>query len=282
MVIALLLPGVSGCALVRRGAGRALAPAAGNLAQSLERQEDLELVRTGAPAYLLLLDALAEAPTARTETLVAAADAYTAYALAFVAPEDRERAFAMFTKARDYGLRALAQRRDFRAVMDAPLVEFEAALPRLGMRDVPAMYSTAQAWSSMILHSGGSVRALADFPKALALMHRVAELDPGYRQGGPDLFFGVYYTVQPAGAGRDLERARKHFERAMREAGDGILMPRVLFAEFYARYRLDEDLFDETLQSVLAEEEPSPDAALMNAAARVRARSLMEQKEDLF
>lgn len=271
-----------GCALLRRGGARIMAPAAANLARSIEHQEDLILVRDGAPAFLLAVDALASDPAARPETLVAAAEAYTAYAMTFVADEDQERARTMLAKARDYGLRALARRRAFRRVRDAPPAEFETAMNCFTQRDLPALYITAQAWSSWILNSPGSVRALADFPKAHALMQRAAEIDPDYRNGAIDLFFAIYYTVQPLGAGRDFERAEHHFQRAMRLAGDDALLPRVLYAEIYARYRYDQDLFESVLHDVLDRETEDVSQALMNAAARRRAAALLKQTDDLF
>ena len=36
-------------------------------------------------------------------------------------------------------------------------------------------------------------------------MQRLLDLSPGYQHGGPEMFFGIYYAVQPVGQGRDLE-----------------------------------------------------------------------------
>ena len=113
-------------------------------------------------------------------------------------------------------------------------------------------------------------------------MERVQALEPGIRQGGVDQFYGIYYTVLPLGGGRDLARAREHFERSMRIAGPDYLLNRVTFAEFYARYAFDLELFEKTLRDVLAAEPAVPEFTLMNAVAKRRAQGLLEQVDDLF
>ena len=119
-------------------------------------------------------------------------------------------------------------------------------------------------------------------PKVLAMMERVKELDPRIRQGGVDLFYGIYYTVLPLGGGRDLAKARRHFERSIAVAGPDYLLNRVTFAEYYARYAFDQELFERTLRNVLAAEPAVPEFTLMNAVAQARARALLAQMDDLF
>ena len=72
-------------------------------------------------------------------------------------------------------------------------------------------------------------------------------------------------------------------ERAMQLGGTQNLLPRVLFAEFYARAAADPALFTRTLQDVLAAPETDvPRFRLMNAIARERAARLLHQKDELF
>ena len=97
-----------------------------------------------------------------------------------------------------------------------------------------------------------------------------------------DLFYGIYYTVLPLGGGRDLDKARRHFERSMKIAGPDYLLNRVTFAEFYARYAFDPELFEQTLRNVLAADPKVPEYTLMNSVAQRRARVLLDQMDDLF
>ena len=259
-----------------------MAPMASNLSTSLQRQSDLQLVEDGAPAFLLLLDGLAESSPGNPDILLAASRARIAYAAAFLDKTEAERARMMYAKARDYGLAVLVRNKRFKAVADQPVDVFKTALLSFGKKDVPALYTASTAWTGWIVNSPDSVDALSQWPKAMALMQRVLELEPSYQSGGPDMFFGVYCAVQPRGAGRDLEKSKAHFEKSMACAGPDYLLPKVAFAEFYARYAFDRDLFERTLQEVVSHKTDAPDSQLMNAAARKRAQSLLERVDDLF
>ncbi|MBU1693257.1 MAG: TRAP transporter TatT component family protein [Verrucomicrobia bacterium] len=281
-IVLVLAAAGSGCAVIRGGVGRAMAPMAADLAASLQRQSDVELVREGAPAYLLLLDGLADSKSPQPQLLLAAAEANTAYAMAFLDQTERERARAFHARAREYGLDVLRRNRRFRAAERAPLMDYEAAVRSFRKRDAPALFTTATAWINWILASSDSVEALAQLGRAVALMQRVLELDPDYRMGGAHLFFGLYYAVQPLGAGRDMQKAQAHFQRVFELAGPDYLLARVTYAEYYARYAFDRELFEATLKEVLAPREDPPDFRLMNAVARLRAQALLARVEEFF
>ena len=275
--------GGSGCLLVRKGAAKIVTPVAMELSDGFMRQTDVELVREGAPAFLLMLDALAEAHPDRPAVLIAAAEAQMAYAMGFLDKAQKERAKSMFLKAKTYGLRALSARsRKFARAQEGSYEDFAHALSHFRKKDADALLATATSWVMWIIASSDSPAALGDMPKVLAMMERVKELDPRIRQGGVDLFYGIYYVVLPLGGGRDLAKARRHFERSIAVAGPDYLLNRVTFAEYYARYALDQELFERTLRSVLAAEPAVPAFTLMNAVAQTRARALLAQMDDLF
>lgn len=274
----------SGCVVVRKGAAKLVSPVATQLSTGLMYQSDVELVRDGAPAFLLMLDALAETHADNPAVLMAAADAQVAYATGFVDKANKSRTKAMYAKAQTFGLRALDLRnkRFAKARNGGTLDDFTAALRYFKKDDAAALYTTASAWVMWIIASSDSPAALGDMPKVLAMMARVQDLNPGIHQGGVDLFYGIYYTVLPLGGGRDLERARKCFERSMAFAGPDYLLPKVTFAEFYARYAYDQELFENTLREVLAAQPQAPEFTLMNAVAKTRAQTLLDQVDDLF
>ena len=99
---------------------------------------------------------------------------------------------------------------------------------------------------------------------------------------GPDAFFGIYYAVQPRGAGQDLAKSKAHFERAFQYAGADYLLPRVMYAEFYARYAFDRDLFESTLKEVVTHHDDTAEFRLMNEVARKRAQALLDNVDDYF
>lgn len=264
----------SGCAVMRKGPEL--------LTDSLMIQGDPELVKTGAPAYLLMLDSLATTYPENKGILLATADANSAYAAAFLTGVELDRARIMYAKARDYGLRVLSRNAAFRDAVHGPLPDYEAAVSAFDEKGVRALYTTGLAWMGWIINSPDSIAATADMPRALALVRRVLELDPGHQGGGPEMLFGIYYAVQPRGAGRDLERSKNHFLRAIEHAGPDNLLPRVAYAEFYARYAFNRGLFEKTLKSVLAEPVKEGPFRLMNAVSRKRAAELLEEADDWF
>jgi len=274
ILLLLLAACASGCAFVFKG------PTV--MTDSLMGQSDAELVHSGAPAYLILMDALVASSPRNARLLLATSDANTAYAAAFLSGDEPERARIMYAKARDYALRVLRKRRAFRRVENATIREFEVGILKLGKRDVPAMYSAATSWLGWIINNSGSMEATAQLPRALALMQRVLDLSPGYQDGGPEMFFGIYYAVQPRGAGRDLEKSRKLFRESIAYAGDDMLLPRVAYAEFWARYAFDRETFESVLEEVLEDTTDAPEYRLMNAVARERARHLLEEADEIF
>lgn len=273
----------SGCALLRKGAARVISPVASQLSEGLMHQNDVELVREGAPSFLLMLDALAAAHPDNPAVLIAAADAQMAYATGFVDKANKERTTAMYFKAKTYGQRALSKNKRFARALDSvDPDEFVRSLRGFRKKDAEALFTTALAWVMWSISSSDSPAALGEMSRALALMERVQELAPDIRQGGVDQFYGIYYTVLPLGGGRDLEKARAHFERSMAIAGPDYLLNRVVFAEFYARYAFDPDLFESTLKQVLEANPQVPAFTLMNAVAKVRAQALLDRMDDLF
>ena len=271
-----------GCALLRKGAARIVSPVAAELSDGLMHQNDVDLVREGAPAFLLMLDALAEAHPDNPAVLIAAAEAQIAYATVFVDRSQKERAKTMFFKAKTYGMRTLAQNRRFARALTGSHEDFVRGLAAFKKKDAEALLVTATAWVMWIIASSDSPAALGDMPKVLAKMDRVRALDPNIRQGGVDLFYGIYYTVLPLGGGRDLDKARRHFERSVKIAGADYLLNQVTFAEYYARYAFDRDLFESTLKQVLAAQPDVPEFTLMNAVAKMRAQALLAQADELF
>lgn len=229
-VAAAALMAASGCMLARTGVSMAVAPLGDDLAAALQEEGDLRIVEDGAPAFLLLFDGLIRSSPDNDKLLLGAAQARTAYAAAFVDPAEAARARESYGRARDYGLRVLVRANPrFGEVWDQPLDRFETAVPLFRKRDAPALYATASAWAGWIA-SRADAMAVADLAKVRLLMERVLALDPAGQQGGADAFFGIYYAVQPLGAGRDLDRSKAHFERAMACAGPDYLLHKVVFA----------------------------------------------------
>ncbi|MFA6293071.1 MAG: TRAP transporter TatT component family protein [Victivallales bacterium] len=251
---------------------------------SLNSQEDPELVRQGLPTVILILDSMLQEEPDNPDLLLAASTAYAAYAQVFLVPkEENARAVLLFGRAKGYGLKLLCRRSFYVTAQDKSFEEYEKALSGFGRGDVPDLYAASNAWLGWILSQTDSMAALSELSKPLALMRRVLELDETYACGGAHLIFGIYYAIQPPGAGRDLEKSRMHFLRVIELSGNGKKMPQVVYAEFYAVTAGDRELFTSILTKVIEKPEHEQKSdALGNAIARERARKLLDRKEDLF
>lgn len=253
-----------------------------DIATSSSKQSDISIIREGTPAYLMLIDGLIEAHPRNEKLLIAGAKAYSSYAALF-SEEDRDKARQLYSKGKEYGLRALSRRREFKEVLFESLNQFEPCLEDFGKKDVPALFWTASCWGSWISLSTDSVEALAEVPKVVCIMRRVLDLDESFYYGGPHLFMAVYHASKPKAYGGNPEKARSHFEKAFELGQEKFLMAHVLFAKYYARQTFDRELFVSTLEKVLHSPADSvPELTLLNTVAKQQAKRLLGRADDYF
>ena len=239
------------------------------------------MIRDGAPAYLIMLDALIGEGDASPDLLRASASLNSAYSTAFVTDEERQRNFT--NKAFRLALRAACA--DVAWLCEArtlPFDEFERRAAALTLRDVPAAYALATAWAGWIQAHSSDWNAVADLGRVKPIMIRLLELDETYDNAGPRLYMGVFETLLPPALGGRPEDGRAHFERAVEITGGRHLLVKVFFAESYARLVYDKELHDRLLRDVLAADVAAPELTLMNAIAQEQARVLLETSDDYF
>ncbi|MCX5811903.1 MAG: TRAP transporter TatT component family protein [Proteobacteria bacterium] len=231
------------------------------VAKSTFQQSDLKLVREGIPAYLMLMDGMIESVPDNEQLLINAAQTYSSFASAFMEETDPEYAKLLYRRARYYSLRSL-EIRGFNDPAQSLFDNFREGVKACGKKDVPYLFWAATSWGNWIKLNLDSMEALAELPRVELMMKKVLELDEGF-----------YY----------LKKAQKHFQKAL-EVGQGkFLMTYVYYANFYARYALDKDLFVSTLQKVLdTPADIAPEVTLLNTVARKRAADLLNHKEEIF
>ena len=189
---------VAGCASMMATAGSGLA---GNLNVAIMNQDDPELVRDGAPAYLLMLDSFVEGAPENEAVLSAAAELYSAYGVVFV--DDPVRARKLTSRGRSYGQRALCAANDKACgIWDKNFDDFIFALQFLNQKDVAALYTFSLSWIAYIQAHSEDWAALAKLPQAQAVLLRVQEIDPHYQQANVEHFLAVSEYHPAAGAGR--------------------------------------------------------------------------------
>ena len=270
--------GTSGCARIVSKATDGFADA---LSAGILNQDDLETVRDGAPAYLLLVDGfIAENPD-NESLLLAGADLYSSYAGAFV--EDEIRAVRLATRAKSYGERALCLRSEELCVGIArPHSEFVVALESANTDDLRSLYGFAASWTTWIRANSSDWNAVAEIPKVESAMERVVELDPKFGEGWPQLYLGALKTLLPPAFGGKPEQGRAAFELALKYSNGRNLMVYVMFAESYARLVFDQELHDDLLRQALSADTTAPGLTLINTLAKQRAAELLAQSPDYF
>jgi predicted anti-sigma-YlaC factor YlaD len=256
---------------------------------------DIELVGAATPFGLKLLESLsAESPRHRG-LLLALARGFTQYAYAYVElPADleegsdvaaayaaRDRARALYLRARDYGLRALELAHPGFGARLA--VQPAAAVAMLRPVDVPASYWTAAAWGAAISLGKDEPRLLAALPQVRQLAVRALALDERFGAGALHVL-GLSLAMAESGPVDDrVARARAHLARAVELSGGTQAAPFVAFAESVSVPLGDRAEFDALLSTALAiGPDAAPAARLENAVFQRRARWLRSRAADLF
>ena len=275
---------LSSCRLLNPVTPQRLSATFENVVESLQSHSDPQTVRESFPTFLILIDTLILSHPDNPDLLFAGASAYDMYCQAFLVNEiDQERAATLYERAKGYGIRLLEQGGMLTNVTASTITEFEEGLYLATVNDVPYLYAAGSAWLGWILTNSASMEAIADLPKAIALMQRVIELDESHNNGAPHLVFGIYYAVQPRGAGQNLEKSKHHFDRAIELGGEDNLLPLVTYAQYYATATLDEPLFASLYERVMQTDiRKRPDIRLLNELSLQRANILWANKEEFF
>lgn len=276
VVAALLM--TAGCASLMSSAASGLAD---NLSAAVLNQNDPETVRDGAPAYLLLLDSFLEGSPDDPALLSAAASLYATYGTVFA--DDPDRAARLTARARDYSTKALCV--TYKPSCEWPGMLFEDYQKTLaGLRrkhaDVVSSYGLASL--AYIRAHSSDYTAIAKLPYTEALFERYLEINDGSDDGQIHTYLGVLNTLLPPAAGGKPEKARAHFEQAIKISGGKDLGAKVAYADGYARLLYDRELHDRLLREVLAADPEVPGSTLLNVLAQRQARILLETADDYF
>lgn len=299
----LLLP----LALLHAGCARVLVDQTASMmvatAPAIEMEEDPALAEAATLSNLTMIEGMLLLSPRNETLLMMATRSFAGYGAAFVEPawslrddyfsDDylyaQKRLQGLYRRSRDTGLRWIELHHPEVARLlreptkDAWVEELPAALAKLGLRDVPALFWTAQAWALLIRADDENVLEIANLGKIEAIMHRVYELDPDYNFGAVHLFFAMRNTSLGREWGGDLEEARRHFANAIAVTGGRYLAARYLHARDYCRAIQDRDCFVQGLEEVAAADpDLLPEQRLANTLATIWARQWLARVDDFF
>lgn len=250
---------------------------------ALTEESDLQFAEQALPGNIKLLEVMLKNDPDNERLLKLCAEGYASYALGFVEDVDVARARVFYLRGRDYGMRILEQDTDLKNALAGSADDLRAALAKKSKEDVPAVFWTAFPWGGYLNITLTDPEAIAAIPKLEAMMNFVAAKDSAYYFGGAHLFLGTLYGSRSRFLGGNPEKAREHFETAMRLNGGKFLMTHVYYAKSYALQTLDEELFVALLTHVgNSSLDILPEFRLGNAIAKRKAQWLLEKKDELF
>jgi predicted anti-sigma-YlaC factor YlaD len=285
---------LSGCS-IKKLAIKKLGDALAQSGTTYSSDNDPDLVRDALPFSLKLIESLlAESPRHRG-LLLAASSGFTQYAYAFIrqeadetepddfarATELRKRARGLFLRARDYGMRGLeTTHQGFAAALNR---DPQLAVQQAKAADVPLLYWTAASWGLAITLSKNEPDLIVDQPVVEALVDRALQLNEAFEEGAIHSFLISYEPVRQGAPGDPLERARKHFDRAMELSNGHQANPLVSFAESVCIARQNRREFQSLLDRALAVDvNAKPEYRLANLVMQRRARWLLSRIDELF
>jgi hypothetical protein len=282
-VLALVTIVANGCSPSKYAVGSVMVPVMDNARDAAFESEDVQTFRDAAPANIFLIEGLIRTDPDERDLLLNAAMLYFAYAFSFVEDIDPGYASLLYKKGFGHGYAALAMNKKMPASPDVPFDEFDAALPELRKKDVPAAVWASVNWSQFISLHIDSTAVLRDIPKVTRLLERVVELDPEYFAGLPYVLMGTLYSFKPPMMGGDPEASAENFEKAFAMAGESFLLSKYFYARFYTYRVQDDELFENTLEGVIAATLPEEDPyRLLNLIAKEKSRILLGEIDELF
>jgi hypothetical protein len=250
---------------------------ANNLSQAILNQTDPEIVRSGAPAYLLLLDSLIAQSPEDQDLLYAGARLYGAYAGGLVS--DNQRQQGLTEKALAYARRGLCpETPNLCQALGEPFETFSRALAEVDESELEGIYLYATSWAGWIQAHAEAWSAVADLPKAEAMLEWVTARDPAYDKGRAQLYLGVISSQVPPALGGKPEVGRQHFEAAIDFSHGRDLMAKVEYARHYARLVFDQPLHDRLLNEVLKADPVADGLTLSNVMAQQQAAKLLQDE----
>jgi predicted anti-sigma-YlaC factor YlaD len=256
--------------------------------------DDPELVGDAVPFGLKTMESLlAESPN-HEGLLLAACSGFVQYSYGWVqlkadyieedslaeATHQRERARRLYLRALGYGLRGLQVRYpDLRSELNRDPV---AALEKTQKKDVPLLYWTAVSWAGAIALKVNDSEVSADQSIVDALAQRALALDPDWNLGAIHEFL-VSWEAGRSSIGGSMEKAREHYEEALRLSRGLKASPYVTYAESITVPEQDRAAFIQALNDALAVDATKPtDQRLVNILMHERARWLLGRVDWYF
>ncbi len=252
-----------------------------NLSVAILNQDDPELVRAGAPSFLLMLDGFIEGSPDNPDILAAAATMYATYGAVFAGQGTR--ASRLTTRARRYALHAMCETYESSCGWpDATYDEFVASLDGIGPKQAELLYTYGFASLAYLRAHSSDWDSLAELPQIEALFNHYLTISGDEVNSSVYTFMGILLTLRPPALGGEPDRAREFFERAIAETNGRDLSAKVEFAKGYAKLLYQRELHDRLLYEVVNADPYQDGFVLSNVMAQEEAATLLLEADDYF
>ena len=269
---------LSGCSAIVAQQTSGLADALGS---AIRANKDLQTVKDGAPAYLLLMDAMVQQDPESPALLLGAADLYSFYGGVFV--DDPARSVLFANKAMTFATQGSCfEDALFCDWASLNREAYEARIAELEPDHLATLNTVASVWVGWIQANSDDWNAIAQLSRVQQMIERVVALDPNYEQGTAQLYLGVLHTLLPPLQGGKPELGRSYFEAAIAASEGRNLLAKTYFAKFYARMVFEQELHHQLLTEVIDADFDDPQFNLMNELAKQEARMLLADEADYF
>lgn len=276
--IASCLLSFSGCTSLVSNAGSRVGT---NLSSAILNNNDLEIVKDGAPAYLIFLDSVIQAEPDSPPILLSAAQITNAYATAFVM--DPKRSKLMSDKSFNFAQKAACLHNEiFCQLKTAEINEFKTLVNQASKDDVDYLYTLGASWASWIQAHSDDWNSIAEIARVQIIMEKIVAINDRHDNGGGHLYLATLATLLPPALGGKPGEGKKHFERAIAISKGRNLLVKVMYAEQYARLVFDQPLHDRLLKEVITSDPVAPDLTLINTFAQDKAKKLLAETNNYF
>lgn len=261
---------------------------------------DWESAGQAAGSGIMQLEGLHAVSPENEELSLMLVKAYMAYAYGWVmdahelardegdearADHHRQRAYLMYSRARDLAMRVLTLRdeRFFEMAREEPKV-FRAYLEEEFDdldEDVPPLFWLMMSWSSAI-NNGPTMDDFVDMPSVKVIAEWIADKNEAYEDAGALVFLGGLAASYPKAVGGDPDKGKQYFERAAKLTGRKSHVVLFNYALFYAVNAQERRLFLSLLREIIDAGDQGAAYRLANKVARRRALRLLARTDELF
>jgi hypothetical protein len=267
---------------------------------ALASETDVQLARDSAPASLKTVEGFYQSAPKNRDLLEILSQGYIEYTFGFLEddleamPDDTKhaadrdalaaRATGLYDRANMYAIRLVElEDKHFGEMFKKDVASAETAAKHLDKDAAPGLLFVGLSLASSINLNRNDLSRVVELPKAIAVIKRAHELAPKFYNAGAAMTLGIIYCSQGKAIGGDPDLGKKFFEEAINASDGKYLMPKVMYARFYAVIVQDRPLFEKTLKDVIAAPHDIwPAQRLPNELAKRRAARYLAHAEDYF